>query len=213
MHIRIAPHSENLIMAPFLLALTWLGLGLIAWPQLFVLHLIFFALLALSSLFFLFFFRDPERNIPQEGIVSPADGIVKEIKKDGRIVRIAIFMNIHNVHVNRAPISGRVTDIRHVPGSYVPAFRKESERNERTYLTMETAMGRVETVQIAGAVVRRIVTYVQEGDTVKKGQRIGMIRFGSRVDVIMPSDRVKVICEIGDRVKAGESVIALPNIQ
>lgn len=209
MQIRIAPTSENLIFAPLLLGLVWLGMGLISWPQAFLVHMSAFLILTSASLFFLFFFRDPEREIPPEGIVSPADGIVKEIRDDGRTVRIAVFMNIHNVHVNRAPISGRITDIRHVFGGYVPAFRKESERNERTYITLETPIGRVETVQIAGALVRRIVTYVREGDTIKKGQRIGMIRFGSRVDVILPSDRVKVIAEIGDKVKAGESVIAL----
>jgi len=163
----------------------------------------------LSSLFFLFFFRDPEREIPPEGIVSPADGVVRFIEDDGKNTRIGVFMNIHDVHVNRAPISGRVVDIRHVFGSYIPAFKKDSERNERTYMTIESPIGNVEVVQIAGALVRRIVTYVNEGDFVKKGERIGMIRFGSRVDVILPSDRVKVIAEKGDRVKAGESVIAV----
>ncbi len=209
MPLKIAPNSENLILVPLLLGLVWLALGMISWPDALVIHLSSFSALLMLSVFFLFFFRDPEREIPPEGVVSPADGVVKEIRDGGRTVRVAVFMNIHNVHVNRAPISGRITDIRHVFGSYVPAFRKESERNERTYITLETPIGRVEIVQIAGAVVRRIVTYVREGDAVKKGQRIGMIRFGSRVDVIMPSGRVKVICEMGDKVKAGESVIAL----
>lgn len=207
--MRIAERSENLILAPLLLGLLWLALGFISWPQAFLLHIMCFLIFLLASAFFLFFFRDPDRDIPPEGMVSPADGVVKEIRDDGRKVRMAVFMNIYNVHVNRAPISGRIGDIRHVFGGYIPAFRKDSERNERTYISMETPIGRVEVVQIAGALVRRIVTYVRKGDTVKKGQRIGMIRFGSRVDVIMPSERVKVICEVGDRVKAGESVIAL----
>lgn len=207
--MRIAERSENLILAPLLLGLLWLALGFISWPQAFLLHIMCFLIFLLASVFFLFFFRDPDRDIPPEGMVSPADGVVKEIRDDGMKVRIAVFMNIYNVHVNRAPISGRIVDIRHVFGGYIPAFRKDSERNERTYISMETPIGRVEVVQIAGALVRRIVTYVRKGDTVKKGQRIGMIRFGSRVDVIMPSERVKVICEVGDRVKAGESVIAL----
>ncbi len=207
--IQIAKDSDTIILTPFLLALAWLGLGLIAWPSYFVVHVSAFSILILISLFFLFFFRDPERDIPPEGIVSPADGRVQFIEHKGNTVRVGVFMNINDVHVNRAPISGKVVDIRHIFGSYVPAFRKDSERNERTYITLETPIGTVEVVQIAGALVRRIVTYVNEGDYVRKGQRIGMIRFGSRVDVIMPSDRVKVIAEKGDRVRAGESVIAL----
>ena len=207
--LSIARDSETLIMAPLLLGLTWLALGLIAWPLHFWIHLTAFSIFMLISLFFLIFFRDPERKIPPEGIVSPADGVVKFVEYRDNRVRIGIFMNIYDVHVNRAPISGKIEDIRHVFGSYIPAFKKDSERNERTYITMETSIGRVEVVQIAGALVRRIVRYVSEGDEVKKGQRIGMIRFGSRVDVILPSDRVKIIAEEGDRVKAGESVIAL----
>ena len=207
--IQIAKDSDTIILTPFLLALAWLGLGLMAWPSYFIVHVSAFSILLLISIFFLFFFRDPEREIPPEGIVSPADGKVQFIEQKGNIVRVGVFMNINDVHVNRAPISGKVVDIRHIFGSYVPAFRKDSERNERTYITLETPIGTVEMVQIAGALVRRIVTYVNEGDFVRKGQRIGMIRFGSRVDVIMPSDRVKVIAEKGDKVKAGESVIAL----
>ena len=207
--IQIAKDSDTIILTPFLLALAWLGLGLIAWPSYFIVHVSAFSILILVSLFFLFFFRDPERDIPPEGIVSPADGRVQFIEHKGNTVRVGVFMNINDVHVNRAPISGKVVDIRHIFGSYIPAFRKDSERNERTYITLETPIGTVEVVQIAGALVRRIVTYVNEGDYVRKGQRIGMIRFGSRVDVIMPSDRVKVIAEKGDRVRAGESVIAL----
>ena len=207
--IQIAKDSDTIILTPFLLALTWLGLGLIAWPSYFIIHASAFSVLILVSLFFLFFFRDPEREIPPEGIVSPADGRVQFIEQKGKIVRVGVFMNINDVHVNRAPISGKVVNIRHIFGSYIPAFKKDSERNERTYITLETPIGTVEVVQIAGALVRRIVTYVNEGDYVRKGQRIGMIRFGSRVDVIMPKDRVKVIAEKGDRVRAGESVIAL----
>ncbi len=207
--IQIARDSDTIILTPFLLALTWLGLGFIAWPDYFIVHVSAFSVLILVSLFFLFFFRDPEREIPPEGIVSPADGKAQFIEQRENTVRVGVFMNINDVHVNRAPISGKVVDIRHIFGSYIPAFRKDSERNERTYITLETPIGTVEVVQIAGALVRRIVTYVNEGDYVRKGQRIGMIRFGSRVDVIMPSDRVKVIAEKGDRVRAGESVIAL----
>ncbi len=209
MRIKVATDSETLIIAPFLLGLTWLGLGLISWPDAFWIHLFAFLLLIAVSVFFLLFFRDPERVAPTEGIVSPADGVVKHIKNDGGAVRIAVFMNVHNVHVNRAPMDGRITDIRHVFGGYLPAFKKESERNERTYITMDTEIGRIEIVQIAGAMVRRIVTYVREGDEVRKGQRIGMIRFGSRVDLILPGKKVKVMVKLGDKVKAGESVIAL----
>jgi len=206
--VKTAPGSTSLIVAPLvigaLLMSVLLLLGYAVWMQ--ALMLVF----GISgTVFLLIFFRDPDREIPEKGIVSPADGVVSIVDEpDGR-KRVAVFMNVHNVHVNRAPFQGKVLSIRHIDGGYLPAYRKDSDRNERVYTELETDIGRFTIVQIAGALVRRIVTYANEGDIVDKGQRIGMIRFGSRVDTIMPGS-VKVIVREGDGVKAGETVIALP---
>jgi phosphatidylserine decarboxylase len=118
-------------------------------------------------------------------------------------------MNVHNVHVNRMPVDGVVNDVVHVSGSYLPAFKKESERNERVILKLETVIGMVKVILIAGTLARRIVPYVQKGDKLKKGDRISIIRFGSRVDVYLQSKKVKhLTVKMNDRVKAGESTIA-----
>ena len=183
-------------------------LSMFLYPALWLETIIFSLSIALS-LFFLVFFRDPERDISGKGIVSPADGVVSIVDEIDGNKRVAVFMNVHNVHVNRAPFQGKVLSIRHIDGGYLLAYRKDSDRNERVYTELETDIGRFTIVQIAGALVRRIVTYANEGDIVDKGQRIGMIRFGSRVDTIMPGS-VKVIVREGDGVKAGETVIALP---
>ncbi|MGP4115344.1 phosphatidylserine decarboxylase [Streptomyces sp. 4N509B] len=151
----------------------------------------------------LWFFRDPEREISQGRVISPADGVVQSIVPwhDGR-TRVAIFMSPLNVHVNRAPLAGTVTSVEHVPGGYVPAFDKESENNERVVWRLDTELGEIEMVQIAGAVARRIVPYVTQGTKVEQGQRIGLIRFGSRVDVYLPQG-VEPAVEVGQRTTAG----------
>lgn len=161
---------------------------------------------AALTLFFFIFFRDPERS-PQgdeNDAVSPADGRVISIKGRG----VSIFMNIHNVHVNRAPLAGTVTQIDYKPGGYIPAFNKDSHVNERNHVAIRTEHGDLELTQIAGILTRRIVSYISEGSYVKRGQRIGMIRFGSRVDVIIPEGYGFTI-KPDDRVKAGETVIAV----
>ncbi|MCK4718441.1 MAG: phosphatidylserine decarboxylase [Thermoplasmata archaeon] len=152
------------------------------------------------------FFRDPERAVG-EGIVSPADGKVCRVSSGPGGTIISIFMNIHNVHVNRAPMDGVITHTRHSPGGHVPAFTKDSERNERYRTVIRGSIGDVEVIQIAGTLARRIVPFVSEGEEVKKGQRIGMIRFGSRVDIILPPEVVSAVKE-GSRVLAGTSSIA-----
>ncbi|MEV6103972.1 phosphatidylserine decarboxylase [Streptomyces sp. NPDC051940] len=151
----------------------------------------------------LWFFRDPEREITQGRVISPADGVVQSIMpwKDGR-TRVAIFMSPLNVHVNRAPLAGTVTSVEHIPGGYVPAFNKESENNERVVWHFDTEIGDVEMIQIAGAVARRIVPYVPAGTKVEQGDRIGLIRFGSRVDVYLP-EGVDVAVEVGQATVAG----------
>ncbi|CAM5356015.1 phosphatidylserine decarboxylase [Streptomyces sp. NPDC087440] len=151
----------------------------------------------------LWFFRDPEREIAQGRVISPADGVVQSIMpwKDGR-TRVAIFMSPLNVHVNRAPLAGTVTSVEHVPGGFVPAFNKESENNERVVWHFDTELGDIEMVQIAGAVARRIVPYLPQGTKVEQGERIGLIRFGSRVDIYLP-EGVEVAVEVGQTTTAG----------
>jgi phosphatidylserine decarboxylase len=159
----------------------------------------------LLTLFFLVFFRDPERKPAgdEDDAVSPADGRV--ISKNERT--IGIFMNIHNVHVNRAPLSGTVIEIDYKPGGYIPASNKDSDVNERNHVKIKTDNGNIELIQIAGVLIRRIVSYISEGSQVKRGERIGMIRFGSRVDVIIPEVYTYTV-NVEDKVKAGESIIA-----
>jgi phosphatidylserine decarboxylase len=151
----------------------------------------------------LWFFRDPERESAESGVISGADGVVQSIdtQPDGR-VRIAVFMNPLNVHVNRAPLAGTVTSITHLPGGYLPAFNKDSERNERMVWHFDTELGDIEVVQIAGAMVRRIVPYLAAGDKVERGQRIGLIRFGSRLDVYLPPGTIPAV-RVGDKTLAG----------
>lgn len=151
----------------------------------------------------LWFFRDPEREITEGRVISPADGVVQSIMpwKDGR-TRVAIFMSPLNVHVNRAPLAGTVTSVEHISGGFVPAFNKESENNERVVWHFDTELGDIEMIQIAGAVARRIVPYIPEGTKVEQGDRIGLIRFGSRVDLYLP-EGVEVDVEVGQKTVAG----------
>ncbi|NLU66020.1 phosphatidylserine decarboxylase [Streptomyces sp. HNM0574] len=151
----------------------------------------------------LWFFRDPEREIAQGRVISPADGVVQSIMpwKDGR-TRVAIFMSPLNVHVNRAPVAGTVTSVEHIPGGFVPAFNKESENNERVVWHFDSELGDIEMVQIAGAVARRIVPYVPEQTKVEQGERVGLIRFGSRVDIYLP-EGVEAAVEVGQATTAG----------
>jgi len=171
--------------------------------------LVLAALVLIVSLALLSFFRDPPRTIA-EGMVSPADGRVIGATMHGRRTKVIVFMNVHNVHVNRSPVEGTVSEVRRVPGGFVPAFRKDSDRNERVITKLRTKYGRVIVTQIAGTVARRIVPYVREGDVLSKGERFGLIRFGSRVDIEfdMPPGWELAVRE-GDRVRSGSSSIAL----
>jgi len=151
----------------------------------------------------LWFFRDPDRTPGAGRILSPADGVVQSIDPwpDGR-TRVAIFMSPLDVHVNRAPLAGTVTSMEHVSGGYLPAFNKDSDTNERVVWHLDTALGDLEMVQIAGAVARRIVPYVAEGAKVAKAERIGLIRLGSRVDVYLP-EGVAPAVSVGEKTVAG----------
>ncbi|WP_459804595.1 phosphatidylserine decarboxylase [Herbidospora sp. RD11066] len=151
----------------------------------------------------LWFFRDPDRSIGTGRLLSPADGVVQSVDPwpDGR-TRVAIFMSPLNVHVNRAPAAGTVVSVEHVAGGFVPAFNKDSDKNERVVWHLDTALGDIEMVQIAGAVARRIVPYLQAGAKVAQGDRVGLIRLGSRVDLYLP-EGVEPAVTVGDKTVAG----------
>lgn len=175
----------------------------------------------ISTLWCAYFFRDPERVTPvREGLlISPADGrisLIEEVVPPAELdlgpdprTRISVFMNVFDVHVNRSPADGRITRIAYVPGKFINAeLDKASEHNERQALTIEINGGaRIGVVQIAGLVARRIVKFVREGDQLLAGQRFGLIRFGSRVDLFLPHG-VKPLVAVGQRAIAGETVMA-----
>jgi len=198
------------------------------------------------------FFRDPERSPPPTGVVSPADGNVSVLREEGDRVRLGVFMNVWHVHVVRSPFAGRVTDVEHVSGANRPAFSKESDRNERVHVRLETDSPNLpsdagtngaaaiaddggepigdepeesasddpnahpdeldhdaDVTLIAGAFARRIHPYAERGDDLERGERIGHIAFGSRVDLLFPPtvDLEDVAVDIGDSMTAGESVV------
>jgi phosphatidylserine decarboxylase len=152
------------------------------------------------------FFRDPERTPPGDprALVCPADGKVILAGP----ARVSVFMNVFDVHVCRTPAAGRVLSVTHESGKFVAAFKDAaSEGNERAVLVVETASGKIRFVLVAGLVARRIVTWVQPGQTLQAGQRVGLIRFGSRVDVDLPPGATPAV-RVGDRVQAGTTVLA-----
>jgi phosphatidylserine decarboxylase len=165
--------------------------------------------LYILALFCLYFFRDPNRAIPSGPVaVSPADGKVVAVKSEGGETRISIFLNIFDVHVNRSPIAGEITDVRYQSGKFLVASREEaSVQNEMNTVTVEGDGSRVVFKQIAGLIARRIIFYKRPGQSVDKGERIGLIKFGSRVDVLLGSEW-DVVVRPGQRVAAGSSVIA-----
>ena len=176
------------------------------------------------TLWCIFFFRDPERTIPVEEnvLVSPADGVVtrveygidapKEAEMQGKVNKISVFLNVFNVHVNRVPISGKITKIEYTKGSFYSANLDEaSTQNERSLAILETQKGsKIAFAQVAGLVARRIVSDLKEGQIVNTGDRYGIIRFGSRADIYLPeSFKIKVL--VGQTTIGGETVIALEN--
>jgi phosphatidylserine decarboxylase len=166
--------------------------------------------LFLLAAFCLYFFRDPERVIPDGAVaVSPADGKIVAIRTDDPAsARISIFLNIFDVHVNRAPIAGAITKIDYKKGQFLVASREvASSQNERNIMTIEGQGSRVTFSQIAGLIARRIVCYKKTGDQVSKGERIGLIKFGSRVDVFLGPEW-EIAVEPGQRVSGGSSILA-----
>jgi phosphatidylserine decarboxylase len=158
-----------------------------------------------------FFFRDPERIVPQipEAIVAPADGRLMEIgPEDGWTQRLSIFLSVLDVHVNRAPYGGKVRAVSYTPGKFLAAYRREAPLvNEANSVTIENREREFVVKQIAGVLARRIVCRVQPGDTLEKGQRYGLIRFGSRTDVMLPRE-AELVVRVGDTVKGGETILA-----
>jgi len=168
----------------------------------------------LLALFFLWFFRDPERAIPDsaEALVSPGDGKVTEVASvvmNGvPLTRISIFLSVFDVHVNRSPVAGVIREVRYQKGKFLNAMNPASaEHNEQNAVTVEGDGHVVVFKQIAGLLARRIVFNKKVGDTVKRGERVGLIKFGSRVDVLLDTSAAIQI-KVGDRVKGGSSVLA-----
>ncbi len=177
------------------------------------------AIPVLLAMFFLWFFRDPTREIPSGRgmIVSPGDGVVTEADwvetKSGSKLRLSIFLNVFNVHVNRSPVTGTVTLCEHRKGKFLNAMNKDSAMlNEQTLITIDAGEYEVSFKQIAGLLARRIVCNLKVGDRVERGERMGLIKFGSRVDVLMPADAELKVSK-GDKVAGGSTVLAvLPDV-
>ena len=170
--------------------------------------------LVLLALFIFSFFRDPERVIPAEAgaVVSPGDGrvvVVTDEEYAGRPgKRISIFLAVWNVHVNRAPAEGTITKMEYRPGKFLAAMRERaSVENEQNVFTLSTDAGEMVFKQIAGLIARRVVSWKKQGDRVLRGERLGLVRFGSRVDVWLPKD-AEVLVKLGQNVKGGSSVLA-----
>jgi phosphatidylserine decarboxylase len=213
--IAIAPEGKPILLLTALLAILcvsatiWLNRGGAAWP----------ALLGLLPLAFsLWFFRDPVRHTPPQAgiVVAPADGeiIVIEPESPGPVhahqaLKVSIFMSPLSVHVNRIPVGGVVRQVIHRDGSFEAAFKdKASLYNERQYIAIDTPYGLVGCVQIAGWLARRIVCHLQEGQIVATGERYGLIRFGSRLDLYLPT-KCEIRVKKGQMVRAGETIIGV----
>lgn len=191
----------------------------------FLLSFIIFSIIA----FLMQFFRDPKRNVPQEegAIVAPADGrvlkgqidkieiiehdypLMEHVLEEGKKgIRISTFMSPFDVHVNRIPVSGKVVDAVYCPGKFKIAKGDIEKENEKNLVVIDSEFGKIGVIQIAGFVARRIVQYVNVGDEVKIGERLGMIRFGSRVDLILPYENCKLMVKEGQKSKAAETIMA-----
>lgn len=205
--VPIAPDGWVFILVPLGLAAvaTASGWALAAVP------------LVLVGAFMAYFFRDPERTPPgvPGAILAPADGRVVQVRprvEDGFVgaaQQVSIFLSPLDVHVNRSPVSAVVADVEYRAGSFLAAYRAEaSERNERTSLALQGESVRVVVRQIAGVLARRIVCRVRRGDRLEAGQRFGMIKFGSRMDLVVPVG-VEISVRVGDRVRAGETVVGV----
>ena len=182
-----------------------------------VLVTILAALLSLALIFILFFFRDPERTIPdgENNIVAPCDGRVLSVEPGAQEVLnvsgqvVTIFMSLFNVHVNRNVCSGKVLEVEHKPGKFGHAGKAQASRlNEQNRILIENSQFSVQVIQIAGMIARRIICKLQPGDTIKKGERFGMIVLGSRLEVTV-LDTIEIKVAVGQKVRAGETIIGV----
>jgi len=205
--IPIAPEGWPFVLVPLALtvALVWLGWWKVA------------AIGLLLTGFMAFFFRDPERTPPvtAAAVLAPADGRVTEVRDGvrdpfvGSARQVSIFLSPLDVHVNRSPIAGEIVSVEYRPGRFLPAYRPEaSEANERATVAIQGARARLLVRQIAGILARRVVCRVRPGDRLQPGERFGIIKFGSRVDVVVPT-QVRVLVRPGDRVRAGETILGV----
>jgi len=204
--IPVAAEGWPFIFPPAVAAciLAWMG-----WPAV-------AGILAAVALAFLAFFRDPERTAPAlpGAVLAPADGKVMGIAEVedrwvGRAVRLSIFLSPLDVHVNRAPAAGLVRDVEYVPGRFLAAYNPEaSEQNERCTVALEAEAARLSVRQISGVLARRIVCRARPGDKFRAGQRYGLIRFGSRTDLLVPAG-TELRVQVGDRVRGGETVMGV----
>jgi phosphatidylserine decarboxylase len=170
----------------------------------------------LLTLFITYFFRNPDRSVPEDenSVVAPADGVIIYLGQsfeehvDAEMMKISIFMSVFNVHINRSPISGRVIETFYTKGKFLDVRDKRATfENERAGLVLENPKGaRIAVIQVAGLIARRIVCYLHKGDAVKRGERYGLIRFGSRLDVYLPRDSGLRVA-VGDKTVAGETVL------
>jgi phosphatidylserine decarboxylase len=192
--LKLAKDSTAWISVPIFLTAALAALG--SW---------YISALALAgSIFMIFFHRDPDRLPSGNGMISPADGRIIKILHN----KITIFMGPADVHVNRAPLDGVVLKTEHVRGSHLPAFLGAASNNQQNRIEMETSDGVIELRQITGTLVREIICYVRPGDHVVRGERIGMIRFGSRVEMTVP-ESYDLSVRLGDKVRAGETIVAV----
>ncbi|CAA7601177.1 phosphatidylserine decarboxylase [Acididesulfobacillus acetoxydans] len=194
----------------YLFVLVVLGiLAYFIWPWLVIFPLVLF-------LFVAYFFRNPARTVPEgeSTLVSPADGVVMDVERvledrflQGESIRIRIFLSLFNVHVNRAPMAGQVVYRAYRPGKMLPAFKSHaSELNEKSFIGLENDRLRVLVTQVTGFVARRIVCWVKEGDVLAKGERFGLIKFGSGTELFLPP-YVEVTVKKGDKVRGGTTIL------
>ena len=208
---RFARGSASWLAAPFVV----LAIAIAQWVVFGAAWVLALAALALLvGLFFVQFFRDPERQAAP-GVASPADGKVVRIDtiqdaELGTVDRLSIFMSPTDVHVNRFPIDGKVVSVTHIPGGHIPAWDKDSDRNERVVTVLDTAIGRIKVIQIAGTLARRIVPYISGGEPAVKGVRMGLIRLGSRCDLLVPPGSVQWTVQLKQQVYAGKTQVGVP---
>lgn len=206
----VLPQGVKLAVKVFIAAVFFFVLGF------FFLSFIFMPLSSIClvlSLFILFFFRDPERKAEfnENEITAPADGTVLSIKTEGdpNIIVVRMFLSIFNVHIQRAPFAGEVTEIKYTKGSFLFANNPNADRNERNLIAFNTNKGQVAIEQITGAIARRIECWVEKGQKIEIGQRVGFIRFGSQVALYLPKDKVTLTVKEGQCVQGGLTVMGL----